>query len=59
MWKIEILEQNIYFESAYNIHDNTCAICKSDLNDVKECDICINKCNHGYHKECISLWLKK
>ena len=59
MFKIEIIESNLHFESGFNIHDNTCAICKENLNDADENDIMINKCNHGFHKECISVWLTK
>jgi len=54
---IEIKEINLYNEWSWNIHNDSCPICKINIEDSTTNNICIGKCNHAYHKECISQWI--
>ena len=59
--KIEILEINLVNESLWDVHNDTCAICRNDLNEPSinsnKVNICAGICNHAYHKECINIWV--
>ena len=38
--------------------DKTCSICLETVNDCKNDNWFISKCNHLFHKKCISKWTK-
>jgi len=48
----------------WNIHNTTCAICRNHIfessinSNVNESYAVVGVCNHAFHQECISNWLK-
>ena len=58
---IEIIEINLYNQWSWNIHNTECPICKNNIDEPaigsNTINICISKCNHAYHKECIDQWI--
>lgn len=57
MVTIEIKEINLFSEWKWNVHNDECPICNSEINDPSIETIGI--CKHVYHKECINMWIKK
>ncbi len=66
MTRFNISSVNFVLTSQLSIHNDTCPICRLNLNE--KCYKCINEnnncnsvlgvCNHGYHLHCIEEWLK-
>ena len=60
---IEIKEVNLYNEWTWNIHNTECPICRNNIDEPaigsNTINICVGKCNHAYHSECISMWIKR
>ena len=49
----------------WNVHNTTCAICRNhifepSINSADNCETCavVGTCNHAFHHECITNWLK-
>lgn len=61
---IDIKEVNLITEWVYDIHNSDCcAICTNRFDEPSiesnKINICIGKCKHGYHTECIHKWISK
>ena len=61
---VEVLDINLVGFWNFNTHNNTCAICRNYIFE-KVNNVCDNEnhavvgvCNHAFHYNCISNWLK-
>ena len=54
-FEIEKLSTVKYIEGL-NIYNQNCPICLDDI--IKNTEIVVLKCNHGFHVECIMKWIK-
>jgi len=63
---VEIKKINIVGYWNWDIHNDTCPICRNNIYECIDCenktnetiDSVIGVCGHAYHFDCISTWLK-
>lgn len=54
--KSKILDINFVGQWKYNCLNEDCSICRLEIQSNEK--VSIGMCGHGYHKKCISDWLK-
>ena len=61
MPKFSIKEVKLVSEWSWDVHNEECVICKNRIDEPSiectEVNTIVGRCNHAYHKECISIWL--